>query len=307
MTEATTSTSDIQDWFSSRNVTVLNLSVPDERSLLLGDIAAAAATSEVCAKLVKTLAYAMQKRQGRPIFISRKDLTDHEVGAVRKFANQLAEVGMVARVFKAENAAVGVNPLKRTQANGLFFDEMSAFLSGGWFEHHALGVAHQVFGEGASLAHNVLLEQPGGQQVEIDLFALVNGEPVWVECKSGRRYQSHLPKYGTFAKTLGIHPDRSILMARDVNPEKSRKIGLVHGLTVTDGAGLADALTAAVAGEKAASASEAAENLSLAAEKANKAETSGAVSAGAQGGGGAAEKPPTPKPKAGFFRRLFGR
>lgn len=234
-------------WFDERCVTVRSLHLPDDKALELGEVTANAVEHDVCRELLVRLARRMKERSPKPVRIAREGLSERQTAEVRRLARRLADLGIVARAFQADGTAVAVVPLRLCPGNATGFAELVELLDGRWLEYYALGVARQVWPQPVALAQRLELSLPGGHPAEIDVFALVGGRPVAIECKSGRNYRGELAKCGTLSRILGVDPARSILAVRSIAPRDARSIGLIHGLTVTPASDLASVLVEATA------------------------------------------------------------
>lgn len=88
------------------------------------------------------------------------------------------------------------------------------FFTGGWFERYVRILLHQAFDglvSDRALLSNAQVVLPGGHDFELDLLALLDGQPLWIECKTGD-YQEHIDHYSRTRAVLGVPPDRSILV-----------------------------------------------------------------------------------------------
>jgi hypothetical protein len=112
------------------------------------------------------------------------------------------------------------------------------FLEGYWLERYVLSKARQRLeksGVDFSVARNLELQGSDGR-FEMDVFLLVQGSPIWIECKS-RNYQQHIDRYVQRGKGLGIPLDQTMLVVQSFESQNAEGVAkdlrLMHGLSVT--------------------------------------------------------------------------
>ncbi len=128
------------------------------------------------------------------------------------------------------------------------------FINGHWLERYVLVKGEKCF-RGASpdfaSARNIQVRgvQSAGS-FEMDVVFLVDGEPIWVECKS-RDFRRDIDKYAERAGALGISLDRTMVVVQSFEnaqaEEAAADIPGLFGLSVIDTDGLTARLEAIAA------------------------------------------------------------
>jgi phage FluMu protein Com len=65
---------------------------------------------------------------------------------------------------------------------------------------------------------------------EIDIFFLINGLPLWIECKTGE-FRDSIAKYSSLRKRLNIDKQRSLLLVLDEPEEKLKTLTNMYDIT----------------------------------------------------------------------------
>lgn len=169
---------------------------------------------------------------GREFNISLRDRTGQAVSRCIQWATKLQERGLLQDV----NYSRGNRTLSaRTQAGGV----AQAFFSGRWFELYLKAKIERIL-TARKLKFDTLMNAcvrlPNGRSRELDLFFLVEQEPIWIECKTGA-YRDQRDRLRKLRTQMQVPPERSILAVLDVSPasaaDRSRRWGLA--VTGTDG------------------------------------------------------------------------
>lgn len=114
--------------------------------------------------------------------------------------------------------------------------EVINFFTGGWFERYVYLSLIALFSQN-NLEHACLLNPQvtfaNGDYFEFDLLWLVNGQPLWVECKTGD-YQAYVAKYSAIRKLLSVPKKRSILIILDIPNELALHLTRLYDITVAN-------------------------------------------------------------------------
>lgn len=110
------------------------------------------------------------------------------------------------------------------------------FFTGGWFERYVHLKLEQLFEQSnlqASCLRNPQITLPNGNDFELDLFFLIGGEPLWVECKTGN-YQAYVGKYGSVRKILSVPKERTILTILGLPENLAAELTALHDITMAN-------------------------------------------------------------------------
>lgn len=110
------------------------------------------------------------------------------------------------------------------------------FFTGGWFERYIylriLSLLSQSRLEFTCLL-NPQITFPNGDDFELDLLFLVDGQPLWVECKTGD-YQAYIAKYSDARKLLSIPKSRAILVVLGISNDLTANLTHLYDITVAN-------------------------------------------------------------------------
>ena len=114
--------------------------------------------------------------------------------------------------------------------------EVINFFSGQWFERFIYLKISQLLSH-HELNYQCLLNPeiitPDGNNFELDIVFLVEGKPLWIECKTGQ-YQNYIHKYSEFRKTLKIEPERSFLVILGISDRLAADLTQMYELVVSN-------------------------------------------------------------------------
>lgn len=112
------------------------------------------------------------------------------------------------------------------------------FLSGGWMERAVDEIVEDVLSHYRTDLFNQLekmrsveVQLPNGDPAELDVLYKIGGEMFWFECKTGS-YQRHLPKYGRFARMMGLDNHHAFLVLAEADTQTVDDVSAMYGLTV---------------------------------------------------------------------------
>ncbi|MBP0017629.1 MAG: hypothetical protein J7647_08730 [Cyanobacteria bacterium SBLK] len=213
-------------WLKDRNIEVKNYHkpAPDDRvfnyvALLLGRKY----------DLVKYL-YLKIKRNHHENQSFSLNLSSHppqEIGACTQFAKTLFERAFLKEYrYHRNNKTIYANTIKE--------GSIKRFFDGNWFERFIKLEIVEILATQAvqyQLLVNSQIVLATGEDFELDMLFLIEGEPLWIECKTGD-YQTHIEKYSKFRGTLGISPDRALLVILDLKDELTDSLTSLYGLRV---------------------------------------------------------------------------
>lgn len=114
-------------------------------------------------------------------------------------------------------------------------EDIRRFFDGEWFERYVCYRLNQFFqaqGWQYQCLRNPRIRFSNGDRAELDLFWSVQGQPLWIECKTSKEYESFLKKYSDYRKRLGMAPSRSILMVLEAPEEQAEQQSQFWQLTI---------------------------------------------------------------------------
>lgn len=111
------------------------------------------------------------------------------------------------------------------------------FFTGAWLENYIMNFLLKCLEtkgiDNFSFVQNCQIELQNGDDFELDMVFVINGIPLWIECKTGD-YQRYITKYSDFRKKLGTEVQNSILIISDLPEGLSKNLSSTFQLTVVD-------------------------------------------------------------------------
>ncbi len=115
--------------------------------------------------------------------------------------------------------------------------DVKGFLDGAWFERFIYDKVIELFdSEGIDYQYlrNPKVVYPNGDLSELDLFFLVNGNPLLIECKATQRYHEGLEKFDTHRKRLNLNASNAIFVVLDIDETEAHLRNHHWNITVAD-------------------------------------------------------------------------
>ncbi len=215
-------------WLESLDITVNNYSQPqstdyiyDRLTISLGD------NYQYLEKLYQQIKRNLSNGGNFKLKLSGKDqqLIAHNTS----FCTQLYEYTFLSSYrYIAATKTIVAAPNRK--------GEVINFFSGQWFERFVYLKVSQLLSY-HELDYQYLLNPeiitPEGNNFELDIVFLIEGEPLWIECKTGQ-YQNYIHKYSQFRKTLKINKERSFLVILGLSDRLASGLTEMYDLVVSN-------------------------------------------------------------------------
>ncbi|HOG48307.1 MAG TPA: hypothetical protein PLJ35_19445 [Anaerolineae bacterium] len=174
---------------------------------------------------------------GSSFVLNLTTASQEEVAACAHLANMLSSYAfLTAYRYNRSTKTLSATPQRRGMAIG--------FLTGGWFERYVRLQASALLAQAGrpyTCMVNGQIEMPNGDGFELDLFYMVDGRPLWIECKTGD-YQAYIARYADMRKVLGVPKANAVLALLEVSPNLARSLTGLYDMSVTNPAGLGQAI-----------------------------------------------------------------
>ncbi|MEO0539075.1 MAG: hypothetical protein AAF215_35130, partial [Cyanobacteria bacterium P01_A01_bin.123] len=221
----------VLEWFKGKNIKVQNYYEPDpkidglldELSLYLGDNYA----------ILKGFHRKLRSSVGKR---TRFDLRDYDARA-KRIHNQYI------KKLKSCDYLLNGRLIKNKESSDFIIadsynrPDIQGFFDGGWFERFIYDKVVELFdSEGVDYQYlrNPKIAYENGDLSELDLFFLVNGKPLLIECKAGQQYHAGIEKFNTHGQRLDLNSDNAIFVVLDID-EAEAHIRTHHwDITVAD-------------------------------------------------------------------------
>ena len=218
------------DWFEARNLSIKNTTTDDS------------ITSQVFNRLalflgryysdLKVLHQHLKRHTaaGFRFHLSLADKSQAHIQRCTHFCAQLNQVGLLSyyRYFSHEKVIQAI-PQKRP--------DIDYFFRGQWFERYVAQIVEQCLRSKQLDYHylsNAEFRFESGDQFELDLFFMVEGKPLWIECKATKDFNQHLKQYSEHRETLGVDKSNAFLVVLDLPAQQAEEMTDLWGITVTN-------------------------------------------------------------------------
>lgn len=219
-------------WLDERNIIIKNHHQSTERDTLIDKLAVFLgehyhSLSGLCERIRR----ALSSRDPHAITLNLSDSLPSEIGTVTSFCKLLYEeyAFLASYVYIKKTKTVRLELLRSRGDIHLFF-------TGNWLERYVCVKIKQLL-EKRNLHYTHLVNTevilPKGHDFELDLLFLVEGQPLWIECKTGD-IQRFIARYGSIRSELGIPKQRAFLVGLDITDEVTYNLTLLHHLTIVN-------------------------------------------------------------------------
>lgn len=157
---------------------------------------------------------------GERFILNLRDRRDH-ISDLLSVANHLRDAGLLPDFRYLRN------PYYRLEASPPVAPEAINFLIGGWLELYASDLASSLVrharkaGRCAGLLARVPVRMPNAQHFELDVCVACDEKLIWIEAKTGTKFNNDLPKYKKIRGFLGVPRAHAILLMSDFGPGDS--------------------------------------------------------------------------------------
>lgn len=111
-----------------------------------------------------------------------------------------------------------------------------SFFSGGWFERFVYLKTLSFLVQNGIEYTSIVQPQitlPNGDDFELDLFLLIDNQPLWLECRTGE-HSAYLAKLPNIRKLLSVSKHRAILVILDMSDKQCADLTKMHDITVAN-------------------------------------------------------------------------
>ena len=220
---------DPREWLHARNCHVCGYLVVDHKETLRNELARLLGDHYA---YVRTLYWKIREvvSTGGKIELNATDWEKESVKLSRELCRHLLKLHYLSdynydKTRSRFHLSVAPNP------NGT-----GNFLLGGWFERYVYLKLNEMLKDngwvGTCLC-NVKIILPVASQCELDVFGMVNGKPVWIECKTNG-LSGDLGKYTDIRPYLGVDKELAFAVELDLPEERCSLLTAAFGVTVVN-------------------------------------------------------------------------
>ena len=229
---------EIVSWFAGRQIQVkCNLDAVnttgffDEIAVDIGDNYA------LFSEVVDKIRWGQQKNV--PNFsIKLGELSQKDGQVLNAFCRRLYDHTFLSKYYYQKADKIGRASIQSSPA-------IRSFFAGEWLEWYALMKLLTFFQEkkrAFSCTRNLSVMFPNEDLHELDVFFLVDGTPICIECKTGE-FRQDLNKYQRLSKRLGIDRSRFILCCSNLTDEQAAGLSGMYEMSFVSPSGLLPHIT----------------------------------------------------------------
>lgn len=230
----------VYDWLNAKGITVKNYheqseadTVFDQLAVFLGD------RFELLERLHDSIRRNLST--GSSFTLNLSSSRQEEIAAATQFCTMLSSYAFLsAYKYNKYTKTIYAAPQR--------VGKVINFFTGGWFERY-IYLKIVSFLIGSNLSYTCLLNPQitfsNGDEFELDLLFLVDGQPLWVECKTSD-YQAYIAKYSDTRKLLAVPKSRSILVILGIPNELTVNLTRLYDITVANEHNFLEKVAAAV-------------------------------------------------------------
>jgi phosphoribosylformylglycinamidine (FGAM) synthase PurS component len=219
-------------WFTERNIEVRSYRVPSAEDKVLDGLAFRLGQNYRCLEKFYQQIKKVSIEQGQKLTFDLSNISEDERQAIRSFCKSQFSNPYWDSRYVSELDQIEVMPIRSPI--------LSNFLQGGWLESFVDQKLRQCLIR-YQLEHigrrglQITLPNPlqnGQQNCELDIFFLIAGQPLWMECKVGSNYKQDLPRYGQQRAIMGLDKEQSWLVLTNMTPDEASSYTPLGSITL---------------------------------------------------------------------------
>jgi hypothetical protein len=235
----------VKNWFANKKITIDNQHQPtsqdvifNKHAIFLGEHLRDENHEPLLAPLLKQIRWAISQNRG--IQYHFKKANQNQTRILTQFCRHLFDDTLFSSYRYVKN-----NDQKIIHAAIQDRADIRVFFDGIWFERFICHKVYSVLDElniSYSYVMNPIIKFANGDRFELDLFFLINGQPLLIECKTGGNFTAHIKRFADHCKRLSLSPSNAYLVTLDLEDAQSENLSQLWKFTVVNQDGLVDRL-----------------------------------------------------------------
>lgn len=219
------------EWLKNKQIEVENYYEPDPKiddlldglSLYLGDNY----------PILNKFHWRLRQSVGRSLHFDLKDYDSRQKSIHNQFLKRLKSCDYLSRgrIIKNQGESDFIIAASHSRP------DIQGFFDGGWFERFIYYKVVELFdSEGVDYQYlrNPKIVYSSEGNSELDLFFLVNGKPLLIECKAGQNYDEGIAKFVQHQQNLGLDSNNAIFVVLDIGEAEAHLRTKNWNITVAD-------------------------------------------------------------------------
>jgi hypothetical protein len=223
------STEAVVKWLNTRNLEVISYHRSSPIDTIFNNIALSLGKQY---DILKPLYGAIKRSaaQGVSSSLNVQGKSQAELSLWTRFCSEMRDKGMLSQYrYDRVKRLIQLN----VQPRG----DIQNFFTGNWFERYTCQTIIEILKRRKDL-YSVLInprvQLPNGDRFELDLLFLVNDQPLWLECKTGKDSHEHLKKYSNHRRMLAVPTSRSFLVMLEIEQSMAEDLTRLWDMTAVN-------------------------------------------------------------------------
>ncbi len=218
------------EWLAQKDITVQSSRIPTEEedvwdtlALELGD------NYQHLDGLLTQIRRRIARQDNTPFTFGVADISPQQRDAIKNFCRRLYEEYAILREYRffrdAQRLRLAIN-----------FSVASNFFNGDWLERYIFLCMMRLLkqrGEDYDYLLNANVTHANERANELDLFFVIDGQPLWIECRTGD-VADRLETYAVLRRKLHVPGERALVIGPSVTDRAARTMSQVHDVTITN-------------------------------------------------------------------------
>lgn len=233
-------------WFAAKNISIEKHYTSDQdvdevfnkNAIFLGQKYHDEFGEPLLAPMLQRMKWAIS--QGRGLQIHLKNATQAQIQAQTQFCHNLHRDSLLSSYHYSK-------PNKVIHAAIQNRGDIRNFFNGNWFERFTCYQVRELLSTlqlDYSYLMNPYIRLPNGDSFELDLFFLVEGKPLLIECKTGGDFNQHLRKFADHCQRFSIPRSHAFLVKLDLEDDRTPRLSKFWSFTVVNQANFIPTLKA---------------------------------------------------------------
>lgn len=221
-------------WLANRQISVMDRADLDphveaifnKHAIKLGDKYKDEDGQPQSSLLLKQIKWSIANQRGVQCHLSK--VSQKQIGTITQIAGDLDKDTLFFSKYKYVSSEKVIHAVIQER------QDTRSFFTGNWFERFVEYKVSDLL-QRSNLSYTRLMNRiirfSNGDSFELDLFYLIEGRPLLIECKTGKERDAY-QKFSDRRKRLSISPARAFLVVLDFDPSETERLSAVWKLNI---------------------------------------------------------------------------
>jgi predicted RNA-binding protein with RPS1 domain len=224
---------DASGWLTDHGVVVQESRQPADHDAIWDELALEMGDNYLHLEhLLRRMRQQTSRRDNNEFVFRLSDASPQQREAVKHFCNRLHSEYAFLRRYNFYKDTQTIKLAVNLEA----MDTHTQFFNGYWFERYVV-VSMKNLLESRRIRYDYLLNAHikwnNGRQNELDVFFLIDAQPLWIECRSGQ-VADQIERYAAIRRQLGVPRERAVVLGLTVTDKATTTMTQIHDVTVAN-------------------------------------------------------------------------